>query len=323
MTPEQIFGVMIFAVALLMSQAFVAPMMGSRRAAKNRLKQRIRDLSAGDQGSSHANLVRERYLQQLTPFQRRLESLPYMAGLRRQMSQAGMNFPAYRVLLAALLLPVLIMGVIYLYTGSLDFAFIGAILGAAMPFMYIKRRRANRLRQFEEQLPDALSVVARSLKAGLPFSESIKMVSTEMDGPVAEEFGRVFAELNYGGDVRSALFGLLERVPSIAVMAVVTAVLIERETGGNMADVLERIAGLIRQRFRFQRSVKTLTAEGRGTAWVVALMPFGLAAMMETLKPGWVTNMIADPAGRQLFIIAFVMMVVGILWLRKMVNIDV
>ena len=149
------------------------------------------------------------------------------------------------------------------------------------------------------------------------------MVSTEMEGVVSDEFGRVFAELNYGGDVRSALLGVLERTPTIAVMAVVTAVLIQRETGGNLAEVLDRIGGLIRQRFRFQRSVRTLTAEGRGTAWVVSIMPFALAVLMEVLKPGWVRTLVADPSGKQWFIGAFVLMVVGILWLRKLVNIDV
>jgi tight adherence protein B len=211
----------------------------------------------------------------------------------------------------------------YARTENLVFGLLVSVLAGLSPLLYVRMRRRRRLRDFEEQLPDALSVIARSLKAGLPFTESIKMVSTEMDGPVAEEFGRVFAELNYGGDVRSALFGLLERTPSVAVMAVVTAVLIERETGGNLADVLDRIGNLIRQRFRFQRSVRTLTSEGRSTAWVASVAPFAVAAIVELSKPGWITDFVADPTGEELFLGAFALMIIGIVWLKRLVNIDV
>jgi tight adherence protein B len=195
--------------------------------------------------------------------------------------------------------------------------------GAYLPFFILMQRRRRRLQAFEEQLPNALSVVARSLKAGLPFSESLNMVSKEMKEPVSKEFGQVFNELNFGGDLRSALLGLLVRIPSVAVMAVVTAVLIQKETGGNLAEVLERIATLLRERFRFQRSVRTLTAEGRGTAWVVSIMPFLLAGITEFLNPGWVSNLVSDPFGQQLAIGAFVLLVLGIIWLKYLVSIDV
>jgi tight adherence protein B len=149
------------------------------------------------------------------------------------------------------------------------------------------------------------------------------MVSNEMKEPVSKEFGQVFNELNFGGDLRSALLGLLVRIPSVAVMALVTAVLIQRETGGNLAEVLERIASLLRERFRFQRSVRTLSAEGRGTAWIVSIMPFLLAGMTETLNPGWVSNLVSDPFGQELAIGAFALLIVGIIWLKYLVSIDV
>ena len=195
-------------------------------------------------------------------------------------------------------------------------------MATALPFFWLQRRRLKRMGKFEEQLPDALSVVARSLQAGLPFSEAMHMVAKEMAEPVSKEFGTVFTELNYGGDVRSALLGMLERMPTIAVMAMVSSILIQRETGGNLAEVLDRIGNLVRQRFRFQRSVKTLTAEGRMTAWVATAMPFVLAAVFEVLNPGYLANLTQDPGGRKLVFWAFGMMVVGVLWLRKMIRID-
>ena len=151
----------------------------------------------------------------------------------------------------------------------------------------------------------------------------MNIVAQEMDAPVSTEFGRVFTEINYGGNVRTALLGLLERTPTIAVMAVVSSIMIQRETGGNLAEVMDRIANLVRQRFRFQRSVRTLTAEGRMTAWVVSLMPFLLGGAMYLLKPEWMENLIHDPLGRKMMIGAFITMVIGILWMRRLVRIDV
>ena len=224
MTQETLFAGMIFVVVLLMTQAFVAPVMGSRQAARKRLRQRIRNLATTSDGSTHAALVRQKYLQSLSPLERKLESLPHVERLAAIVSQAGMNFPAHRLLILGALLGLTAGAALYVRTDSLVAGLLAATVAAAAPVMYVNRKRMKRLRDFEERLPDALSVIARSLKAGLPFSESIKMVSTEMEGPVSDEFRRLFAELNYGGDVRSALFGLLERVPSVSVMAVVTAV---------------------------------------------------------------------------------------------------
>jgi tight adherence protein B len=323
MDDKTLFGFMIFTVVLLMSQAFVAPLMGSRKAAKKRLRERIRNLGETTDGESHAARVRRKQLQSLSRFEQWLESLPMMDQLAALASQAGLERPAHRFVLQSAGLALLVGLLAGWYTGNPLAALLLAAGGAYLPFFALMHRRSKRLQLFEEQLPDALSVAARSLKAGLPFSEALNMVSKEMKEPVSKEFEQVFGELNYGGDLRSALLGLLARMPTIAVMAVVTAVLIQRDTGGNLAEVLERIATLLRERFRFQRSVRTLTAEGRGTAWIVSIMPFGLAAFMEITKPGWVTDMVRDPTGQQATIGAFVLMVIGIFWLKRLVNIDV
>jgi tight adherence protein B len=323
MDETTLFGFMVFAVVLLMSQTFVAPMMGSSRSAKRRLRQRIRSLGESTDGEAHAALIRKKQWQHLSRFEQWLESLPLMESLSSLVLQAGQQRPAYQVVRQSLLLALSAGAITGWYSGELLSATLAAAGGAYLPFLLLMHHRRKRLRAFEEQLPNALSVIARSLRAGLPFSEALNMVAKEMKAPASKEFGQVFNELNFGGDLRSALFGLLVRIPSVAVMAVVTAVLIQRETGGNLAEVLDRIAALLRERFRFQRSVRTLSAEGRGTAWVVSIMPFALAVITELLKPGWITNLVSDPVGQQLAIGAFVLMVIGILWLKYLVNIDV
>jgi tight adherence protein B len=323
MNETTLFGLMIFIVVLLMSQAFVAPMMGSTRAAKRRLRQRIRSLSETVDGGTHAAMVRKKQWQNLSRFEQWLESLPMMAPIAVLATRAGVQRPAHRIVQESALFAMSVGLAAGWYTGNVLVALLLTAAAAYLPFFILMHRQQKRLQAFEEQLPNALSVIARSLKAGLPFNESLNMVSKEMQAPVSKEFGQVFNELNYGGDMRSSLLGLLARVPNVAVMAVVTAVLIQRETGGNLAEVLERIAALLRERFRFQRSVRTLSAEGRGTAWVVSIMPFLFAAISELIKPGWITGMVSDPLGQQLTIGAFVLMVAGILWLKRLVNIDV
>lgn len=323
MNEATLFGLMIFIVVLLMSQAFVAPMMGSTRAAKRRLRQRIRSLGETADGGTHAALVRKKQWQNLSRFEQWLESLPMMEPVAILVVQAGLERPAHRIVQRSALFALSVGLLTGWYTGDLLTALLLATAAAYLPFFALMRRRRRRLQAFEEQLPNALSVIARSLKAGLPFSEALNVVSKEMKEPMSKEFGQVFNELNFGGDLRSALLGLLARMPNVAVMAVVTAVLIQRETGGNLAEVLERISALLRDRFRFQRSVRTLSAEGRGTAWVVSVMPFLLAAISELINPGWITSLVSDPIGQQLTIGAFVLMVAGILWLKYLVNIDV
>lgn len=323
MNEKTLFALMVFTVVLLMSQAFVAPLMGTRKSVKKRLRERIKNLGETTEGEAHAARVRREKLQHLSRIEQWMESLPLMKSLAVLVAQAGMERPAHRVVLQSLAFA-LLTGIATLWRTGNPLASLLVAAGAAyVPFFLLQHRRQKRLQRFEEQLPDALSIAARSLKAGLPFIEALNMISEEMNEPVSKEFEQVFGELNYGGDLRSALLGLLERMPTVAVMAVVITVLIQRDTGGNLAEVLERISSLIRERFRFQRSVRTLSAEGRGTAWVVSIMPFALAALTETVKPGWVTDLVKDPTGQQLMIGAFVLMVAGIFWLRRLTSIDV
>jgi tight adherence protein B len=143
-----------------------------------------------------------------------------------------------------------------------------------------------------------------------------------MKEPAGKEFGIVFTEINYGGDARSALLGLLERVPSVAVMAMVTSVLIQRETGGNLAEVLDKLSGVVRERFRFQRSVRTLSADGRLSGWIMTLLPFFMAGLLTAINPDYIPMMTQDPTGRKLVMGAFGLLIAAS-WLRRIVNIDV
>lgn len=323
MSDQTIVLIMVFIVGFLLSQAFVRPLMGTGRKARKRLRARINDLAEDAKGAQTVSLVRARYIRDLSPLERALLRLPGMDALQTLVLQAGSEKPPHRVLILCIAISVAGgMAAATVIGWGLEATLLG-LLSAALPILQLRQQRAKRLAKFEEQLPDALTVAARALRAGLPFGEALQLVSREMADPIGKEFGIVFTEVNYGGDVRAALLGMLERVPSVAVMAMVTSVLIQRETGGNLAEVMDKLAAVVRERFRFQRTVRTLSAEGRLAAWILTSLPFLMAGAISVLNPDYLPMMSKDPTGRTLIMVAFAFLVVGVIWLQRVVKIDV
>jgi len=183
-------------------------------------------------------------------------------------------------------------------------------------------RAIRRVGKFEEQLPDAVDVMKRALRAGHPFNSCLKLVAEDMDEPISREFELTFADVNYGNDLRRALLGLLLRVPSTSLMAVVTAVLIQKETGGNLAEIFESISQVIRSRFRFGRRVRTLSAEGRLSAWILTLVPILLFGVLWLTTPAYLPPLLESPTGQKMIAFAVIMMVVAVFWMRKIIRID-
>jgi tight adherence protein B len=320
---EVIFLVMVFVAAFLLVQSFMVPVFGENRRARKRLKKRLRSMEGMEGQASHVSLVRSKFLRDLSPVERWLEALPGRRALERLIEQAGRETPAYRVVLRALLLGVgsgLAFGYILPHPAM---ALIAALLVGAYPFVRLSMDKSRRLARFEEQLPDALIIMSRGLRAGHPFADALQLVADEMPEPISGEFRTTFMEINYGGEVRMALGGLLNRVQSVTVMVFVTSVLIQKDTGGNLAELLDGLAGVVRDRFRFHRKLRTLSAQGRMAGWVLSLMPFALAAVLSVVNPNFLPMLTQDPIGRQLIMVAFVLMVIGIIWMRKIVRIDV
>jgi tight adherence protein B len=318
-----IFLAMVFAAVFLLSQGIVIPVFGEGNKVRKRLKERLDEIEASSDDESLSSLLREKYLRQLSPLERRLESLPYMDQLARIIDQAGHRVLAYRVVVLSLVLAIVggVMG--WVLTRSLIWVPVIALAAAVVPVAKILRDRKKRIERFEEQLPDAIDSMKRALRAGHPFSAAIKLVAEDLDDPVAREFELTFADINYGNDLRRAMLGLLQRVPSLTVMALITAVLVQKETGGNLAEILDQISGVIRGRFKFYRRVKTLSAEGRLSAWILTMVPFALFAVISVTTPEYLPVLLEDPAGRKAVIFGFVMMVLGIYWIRRIIRIDV
>lgn len=323
MDEKTLFVAGLFVAVALLTFSFAAPVLGQSARGRRRLRSRIKALASDEKEIVRVSLIRRQYLNQLSPFERRLESLEIMQPMVRLLSQAGVELPAHRIFLLSLGCAAggWIVGSLLFRSPLLTALMVaGAAAAPTVTLLTLKRKRQL---AFEEQLPDALSMLSRTLRAGLPLSQALQVASQELEGPVAEEFGIVFTELNYGGDLRTALNGMLERVQSMTVMALSTSILIQRETGGNLAEVVSQLERLMRERFRFQRSLRTLTAANRTSAWIVMLMPFALAGMLELNSPGYMDILLSDPKGVQLIYAALGLQVLGMLWVRQMVKIDV
>jgi tight adherence protein B len=318
-----IFVGLIFLAVFLLAQGMIVPVFGEGRKMRKRLQARLSVVSAGSNEPALSSLLREKYLKKLSPLERSLESLPMMESLARMIEQAGKSTPAYRVVLLALAIAVGGAVIGWMATRLWPVAAIALLAGFFAPLLTIAYQRGARMAKFEEQMPEAIDVMKRALKAGHPFNQSLKLVAEDMADPIAREFDQTFADVNYGNDVRRAMLALLERMPSITVMALVTSVLVQKETGGNLAEILEQIGTVIRSRFKFYRRVRTLSAEGRLSAWILALMPLVLFAVIWITTPSYLPTLLDDPRGPPLIMAAAGLSAVGIWWIRSLIRIDV
>ena len=325
LSDQDLFIVGIFIATTLLTLAIALPLTGGEARRRRRMRARIHEMTAVVPETEQVSLVRRSYLQRLSPFERWLESSPALRPLVLLIERAGFEeLPAYRLVLLSLAAAVVaaIAALVLVEPAPLPAA-AGAALGAAAPPLWLVRKQRERLKVFEEQLPEALSMLARTLRAGLPLVQALQVGSEELDGPVAKEFGIIFSELNFGGELRTALADFYERVPSVSVSALSAAIMIQRETGGNLAEVVSRLERLIRERFRFQRELRTMTASNRTSAWIVGAMPFALAGVLELSQPGYMGALFDEPGGRKLLYVALGLQALGVFTVVRLTKMDV
>src|SRR5262249_13234661 len=206
---------------------------------------------------------------------------------------------------------------------SLMFAPLIGLVMFAIPFIWLLNKRRLRLKKFAGQLPDALELVARALRAGHSLAAGMHVVAEEMPSPIADEFGRVYEEQNLGIAIEESLESMCSRVPNLDLRFFVTSVAIQRQTGGDLAEILDKIGYVIRERYRILGQVKALTAEGRLSGIVLIALPFVLFLVMLHLKPDYVATLWTHPRGIQMAIFAVIMQIFGALVIRHIVNIKV
>lgn len=318
-----IFIGLVFVAAFFLSQGLIIPVFGENAKTRKLLAARLDSIAEKEGAGDIASILREKYLRDLSPVESWLESQPLMESLSKFIEQSGNNILAYRLVLISFVLMIAAGSVCWYLTLMPLAALGGAILGGAVPFLKIRGDRIKRFEKFEEQLPDCIDIMRRALLAGHPFTTCLDLVAQDVDQPAAREFELTFSDMTYGTDVRRAMLGLLSRVPSVTVMALVTSVLVQKETGGNLAEILKQISTVIRGRFKFARKVKTMSAEGRMSAWVLAMVPLGLFAFLSIANPTYLPLMLEDPTGQQMALFAAVWSLLGVYVIRRIIRIDV
>src|ERR1022692_1556043 len=206
---------------------------------------------------------------------------------------------------------------------NLIFGWAGAILGFFVPYAYASHMRTKRFAKFEEKFPEAIDTLARAVRAGHAFTTALEMIATEVSEPVAGEFRQLYEEQKFGLPVRDALLNLADRVPLVDVKFFVTAVMLQRETGGNLAEILDNLSYVIRERFKILRQVRVHTAQGRLTMVLLMALPPTIVIMMQVLNPGFIRPLFIDPIGHTLIVAGISLQTMGYFVIRKIIRIQV
>ena len=313
---------MALTTASVMYVILAIPSYGTSSSTAKRMRKRI-DRVTQNLDQEQLSILRERQLEKSSWADRFIAQFPSGQVLLEWIEQSGSKISSSNLLLRAFALGLIGFLVIYSMMHMAAYAAATFVLLALLPIIQVYHERGKRLTKFEEQLPDALDIMTRALRAGHSFSEALGLVGEELEGPVPEEFRRAYSDINYGMNLELVFLEMLRRVPSVSLQALTTAVLIQRQVGGNTAEILSKIAEVVRGRFRFKRKVKTLTAEGRMSGWVLAMVPFALAAMLMVVVPGYLEELTITETGRNLVMTGLILELIGIIWIRRLLKMDV
>jgi tight adherence protein B len=243
--------------------------------------------------------------------------------LRRVLSQADLPWTPGRVFLMAAGAAMVAGYAVYSQAGATALALIAALPAAAAPFAYVLRKRKARFRLFLQKLPDAIDLMVSALRAGNSTMGALGIVANDAPEPIRREFRTCFDEQSYGVDMRSAMGNMVDRVPLPDVRIITTAILIQKESGGNLAEVLDKTAEVIRDRFRVQDQIRVHTAQGRITGGILTALPIGIGVLLSFSNPAYLTLLFTEPLGHKMLAAGAVMNVIGWLLIRKIVNIEV
>lgn len=289
----------------------------------SRIERRLQAMSAGAHHGEAMQLMKERLLSDSKMIQRFLLAFPRVHILDRILVQSGLKLNVGVFLGFSLALGLAAFIASRFFPLPLLLSLLIGAAGACIPWMIVMNARHKRLVQFEAQLPDALDLMCRALRSGHALPQSLKMIGDEMSDPIAGEFRIAFDEVNYGFSMQEALMNLATRIPSTDLRYMVIAVLIQRETGGNLAELLGNISALIRARLKLYGTIRVLSAEGKLSAWILTLLPFAVGGVIQLINPGFMRVLWEDPSGFMMVALIGCMMIAGIFWMRQIIKIKV
>ncbi len=314
--------VVVFALMLL------AVSLGLKYFDSRRKKQVVDMLhtASGETAVNVSNLLKEIESDKPTGLKRFFSSMQFSKHAEEQIQQAGLNWSSTRLLtsMALMMVPGFGLGLLMpvLFNGPTT-AVVMALFFGSIPYLVVRAKRTKRLNTLEEQFPEALDFLARSMRAGHAFSISLEMLGEEMADPLGQEFRALFNEQNLGAPIDLALRNFTIRVPLLDVRFFTSSVLLQKQTGGNLSEILQRLAYVIRERFRLKGQVKAASAHGRLTATILTLLPVATMLALLVVAPGYLQGMAEDPDGKWLIGGAIVAQILGNFFIKKIINIKV
>lgn len=322
MSSQLMFLLLVFAAVVLLFQGFFISVYSPQRANSKHIRKHLASLAGNDEAAESEILINKK-VESLPAFLQWIESLPVVYGYTYKMELSGSKLLGHQYLFITIVLSIIISIVAWFITLDVVFTLFCIVVTFTIMHLILNRNINKRMESIEQQFPEALDVLKRGLQAGYAFSDSLKLVYEELDGELSNEFRLMFNRINFGNDVHTALLSFVKRVPSTSAMAFCSSVSIHKETGGNLAENIDNLSKIIRQRFTFKRRVKTLSAEGRLSGWVLVLTPFVLFAVLYISSPDYTSILINTPEGLNLLKWGGIGMLVGIWWISQLIKIEV
>jgi tight adherence protein B len=268
-------------------------------------------------------LLRDEQLSQIPALDTLLRRSARVTDIQKMLAQAGMSLRAGNFLGLSALVGVVATLLAYGLSKRIEIAWVALLVGFVLPYSYVSFRRNKRFEKFEELFPEAIDTLARAVRAGHAFTTALEMITDEVAEPVASEFRQLYEEQKFGMPVRDALINLTERMPLVDLKFFVTAVMLQRETGGNLAEILDNLSYVIRERFKIQRQVRVYTAQGRLTMALLMGMPPIIITVMLVLNPAFIRPLFSDPIGHTLLVAGITLQTIGYFVIRKIIRIQV
>ena len=322
--PAALMAVLVFLLVAL--AVFAAVTLFDQRSAQARLiKERLSNERKAPERAAEEELalLRDEQLSQIPAIDTLLRRSARVTEIQKMLTQGGLSMRAGNFLGLSTLAGIAAAVVAYVVSNRFEVAWVGLLVGFMLPYSYASFRRNQRFEKFEELFPEAIDTLARAVRAGHAFTTALEMITSEVAEPVSGEFRQLYEEQKFGMPVRDALINLTERMPLVDVKFFVTAVMLQRETGGNLAEILDNLSYVIRERFKIQRQVRVYTAQGRLTMALLMGMPPIIVTVMLLLNPGFIRPLFSDPIGHTLLVAGIILQTIGYFVIRKIIRIRV
>ena len=313
--------VVFIMVAALVVGGYAAITLVPGSIERRRLERRLREVGPVAD-TPETSIVMRRDEGPLPGLDKLLAQIDAGARLSTLLEQAGVRMTPGGFAMTTLIFGATAAILAWLFVGQ-PIALVAAPLGGALPTLWLMHRRSSRIKKFEEDFPEALDLLSRAIRAGHAFQTGLGMVADEMRAPVGPEFKKVFEQQNFGLPLREAMGGLAERVPLLDVKFFITAVTIQRESGGNLSEILDNLAHVVRERFKIQRQVRVHSAHGRITGFVLLALPAALAVALSFINADHMKPLFEEQMGRMMLMGVIVMQAFGYVWIRKVIKIEV